>query len=219
MATLQLSWIDPTTGKQFNPTLQTPIALGKNFQLMPAESAGKRVSRIVLADPTVFDYHALIEEYQGELVIIGQNPNAAISINDVRLPSSTIINSDRLQIGSYQILVSLGRTPAVASSISKEWRCDRNLGFLIPKPCGRTDRTGCPHCLGNENYTDPYYYERSQYPGYGNYSRGYWGSSYYSHRDYYHYDLNTNSVDFTEADANSVAMEGDSDYEIDMGAS
>ncbi|PSB04106.1 FHA domain-containing protein [Merismopedia glauca] len=215
---IQLVWTDITTGKQFNPTLETPITLGKNFQGMPAEMSGKRVSRIVLSDPTVAGYHALIDESQGELLVINQNPNATTLINGVSLPSSTIVDGDRLQIGAFEIQVFLTATAPQNSGNTTQWKCDRNLGFLIPKPCGRTDPTGCPHCHGNPNQPDVYY-ERSYYPDYGNYNRGYWGHNYYSQRDYYSYNSNTGNVDFTEADANSVAMENDTDYELDMGAS
>jgi hypothetical protein len=216
---IQLVWTDLATEKLFNPILEIPIALGKNFQGMPAEIAGKRVSRIVLSDPTVADYHALIDESQGELLVINQNPNATSLINGVSLPSSTIVDGDRLQIGAFQIQVFLKASTPKNSSNVAQWKCERNLGFLIPQPCGRTDPNSCPHCHGNPNQPDPYYSDRSYYPSYGNYNRGYWGHNYYSSRSYYYYNSSTGNVDFTEADANSLTMENDTDYELDLGAS
>jgi len=46
-----------------------------------------------------------------------------------------------------------------------------------------------------------------------------WGGNYYHRRDYYFYNTETGSVDFTEADAISLESEFDTDYEQDMGAS
>lgn len=216
---IQLSWTDIATGKQFNPSLATPIALGKNFQAMPTEIAGKRVSRIVLSHPTVAGYHVLIDESDGELLFSTQNPNSFTSINGVSLSSSTIFSGDRLQVGDFEIQIYLTATPSQQQVAPTQWKCQRNLGFLIPKPCGRTDPTNCPHCHGNPNQPDVYQSDRSYYSGYGNYSRGYWGDRYYSDREYYSYDPNTGNIDFTEADANSLEVEESTDYELDLGGS
>jgi hypothetical protein len=76
------------------------------------------------------------------------------------------------------------------------------------------DRTGCKYCKGNvipassnvwnRDY-DPYYYDRSYYPGYG-----YYGGYYGGHHRY---------SDFTDADSSSVAQAQDTDFEQDLGGS
>ena len=59
---------------------------------------------------------------------------------------------------------------------------------------------------------DPYFYGESYYPGYGRYGAGRWGYAYYSGS---HHDPD----DFTEADGESLRVEGDEAWEQDMGAS
>jgi hypothetical protein len=215
---IQLIWTDPNTGERRQPQLETPIAIGRVFTEMPAEIEGKRVSRIVLADDRIANYHALIDVFDNELVITDRNSSSGTLINGVRLPSSTLVNGDRLQIGTIEIEIQSSTIRAQTPAPSGQWTCDRNIGFLIPRTCGRTERTGCPHCGGDPN-NDPYFSDRSYYAGYGSYNRGYWGSTYYSNRDYYVYDPVTGNVDFTEADNASLEMEGDTDFEMDMGAS
>jgi hypothetical protein len=91
--------------------------------------------------------------------------------------------------------------------------CDRMVGFLFKRRCGRTDKTGCPHC--NESYENDYAY----YSEYGNYGSGNWGHNYYQDRDRYYYDPEIGNVDFTEADSISLENESDADFERNMGAS
>lgn len=91
--------------------------------------------------------------------------------------------------------------------------CERMVGFLFKRRCGRTDKTGCPHC--NESYSEDYAY----YGEYGNYRSGNWGDNYYEDRDRYSYDPETGNVDFTEADSVSLDRESDADFERNMGAS
>ena len=62
-------------------------------------------------------------------------------------------------------------------------------------------------------YDDPYFYGGYYYSGYGYYGRGYWGY------DSYHHATHHDSNDFTEADAESLAYEGDEDFENEMGES
>lgn len=88
--------------------------------------------------------------------------------------------------------------------------CDRRVGFLLPRRCGRPSPVGCPYCHNGQLQDDPFfrYSERSLHPDYGNYRAGYWGSGTY----------NGDDVDFTEADAASLETLG-VDFEQDMGAS
>ena len=59
---------------------------------------------------------------------------------------------------------------------------------------------------------DPYFYGSSRYEGYGSYRRGQWGYGYYSQTRH-------DPHDFTEADGESFASEGDEGWEQDMGGS
>lgn len=99
--------------------------------------------------------------------------------------------------------------------------CDRMVGFLFKRRCGRTTTEGCPHCRNGQVAADhdPYFYDYNLYPGYGYYGHGHWGHSYYSHRDRYFYNADNRSVDFTEADAAALEAETDTDYEMDLEAS
>ena len=212
---IQLRWTDPATGEQREPVLQTPIAIGKEFALMPGVLDGNSVSRVVLADEQVADYHALIMLQNEELLIVDQNSRTGIQINGARLPSSSLQDGDRLQIGAYEILVKT----QVGVDTDPEAGCDRMVGFLFKRRCNRTSSVGCPHCNNGELNQDPYLYERSYYPGYGRYDSGYWGSTYYYDRDQYYYNSATGTVDFTEADNASFENEADTDFEQDMGAS
>ncbi|MBU7582259.1 MAG: FHA domain-containing protein [Nostoc sp. TH1S01] len=199
---IQLSWIDPNTGDRREPILETPVAIGKQFDAMPQQIHEQRVSRIVIEDDLIADYHALIDWQNQELTIIDKNTTNAIKINDTQLTHSILQNGDRIQIGTCEIVVNFE---------SPTWECDRMVGFLFKRRCGRTDKTNCPDC--NASYDDDYAY----YPEYGSYR--YWGSSYYHDRDNYSYDPETGNVDFTEADAVSFEIERDSDFETNMGAS
>lgn len=202
---IQLSWIDPNTGERRQPLLQTPVAIGREFSQMPQQSNAERVSRVVIQDDLIADYHALIDWQNQELIIIDQNTSSGIKINGVQLTNGSLKNGDRLQIGSCEIVVNF--------TVATTTECDRMVGFLFKRRCGRTDKTGCPHC--NEYYEEDYAY----YGEYGNYRSGNWGHNYYEDRDRYSYDPETGNVDFTEADSVSLDQESDVDFERNMGAS
>lgn len=203
---IQLSWIVPNTGEHSEPTLETPVAIGRKFAAMPSENNGQRVSRITIEDDLIADYHALIDWQNQNLIIIDQNTDNGIQINGTELTNGSLNNGDRIKIGSCEITVKF--TP-----VTTPGECDRMIGFLFKRRCGRTDTTGCPHC--HPTYEQDYAY----YSGYGNYHSGSWGSSYYYNRDRYEYDSETGNIDFTEADAMSLENEYDTDYETNMGAS
>jgi hypothetical protein len=193
---IQLSWIDPNTEEQREPILATPVAIGKLFSEMPQEIHSQRVSRVAIADDLIADYHALIDWENQQLLITVQNSSTDIKINGVQLTHGSLRDGDRIEIGACKIIVKF-TTPA--------WECDRMVGFLFKRRCGRTDTTDCPDC--NQTYEEDYAY----YPRYGSYRSG-WG------RNYYH-ESETTSVDFTEADALSLESERYADFESDMGAS
>ncbi|HEY9660009.1 MAG TPA: FHA domain-containing protein, partial [Allocoleopsis sp.] len=104
---IQLSWTDPETGTLRQPLLDTPVALGRDFTAMPGVLDGQRVSRVVLADDRVEPFQALIVEQDGELLISNQASRNPLQINDVVLPSSTLLDGDRIQIGAVQVQVIL----------------------------------------------------------------------------------------------------------------
>ncbi|HEY9299826.1 MAG TPA: FHA domain-containing protein, partial [Phormidium sp.] len=112
---IQLSWIDPATGERREPMLETPVALGREFASMPQEIDGNRVARIVLANEQVAEYHALIDVANGELIVVDQNSSTGTLINSVRLPSSTLIDGDRLQIGPYEIQLNPSSSQTTSS--------------------------------------------------------------------------------------------------------
>lgn len=171
---IQLNWTEPTTGKRQQPLLKTPITLGRKFALMPQILAGEKVSRIVLANDQVSDYHALIDFQDGKFLVFDQNSITGTRINGSQLPSSELRNGDRLQIGLYEIAISL---TSVTSSTEDSGRCDRLVGFLFRRRCDRSSRIGCPYCGGNVDNAPYFYQDHSYYPGYGNYNSGYWGSN------------------------------------------
>jgi hypothetical protein len=202
---IQLSWIDSNTGERRQPLLETPVAIGREFSQMPQQSNAERVSRVVIQNDLIADYHALIDWQNQELIIIDQNTSSGIKINGVQLTNGSLRDGDRLEIGLCEIVVNF--------TVSSTTECDRMVGFLFKRRCGRTEKTGCPHC--NESYQDDYAY----YGEYGNYRSGNWGHNYYEDRDRYCYDPETGNVDFTEADSVSLENESDADFERNMGAS
>lgn len=212
---IQLSWTDAETGSPRSPVLSTPIALGREFVLMPSVMEGQRVSRMVLSDDRVEPYHALIVERAGELLITSHG-NAEVSVNGVVLPSSTLIDGDHIQLGPFQIQV---RCSVEQPSPSASGRCNRMVGFLFKRRCDRTSSVGCPYCNQEHEENDSYFYEHRWYSNYGSYHSGQWGYSYYHDRDCYSYNPDTRNVDFTEADSAAFTQEGEIDYEQDVGAS
>ncbi|MDZ7958947.1 MAG: FHA domain-containing protein [Aulosira sp. DedQUE10] len=200
---IQLSWIDPNSEERREPLLETPVVIGRTFQEMPQQIDEQRVSRITIEDDLIADYHALIDWQNQELIISDQNTSSGIKINGVQVTNGILADGDRITIGACEIVVNF--TPTA-------WECDRMVGFLFKRRCGRTDRTDCPYC--EQSYEDDYAF----YSEYGNYRSG-WGRDYYDDRDHYSYDPETGNVDFTEADAVSLEAERDADFESDMGAS
>jgi pSer/pThr/pTyr-binding forkhead associated (FHA) protein len=108
---IQLSWDDPVTGERREPTLGVPIALGRDFNGMPAQIQGRAVSRMVLNSLEVSRFHVLIDMDGGELVAIDQNSSNGTFVNGNRVAGNTrafLANGDSLQIGPYQIALSFG---------------------------------------------------------------------------------------------------------------
>jgi hypothetical protein len=70
---IQLSWDNPATRQRREPTLAIPIALGREFNAMPAQIQGRPVSRMILNSLEVSRFHVLIDTDNGALVVIDQN--------------------------------------------------------------------------------------------------------------------------------------------------
>lgn len=85
---IQLIWTNAATGDRLQPVLETPVALGSDFDQMPAELDGRRVARIVLADQRISPYHALIQERKGELLVA-----TVATIIRVFIPGRVLSNS------------------------------------------------------------------------------------------------------------------------------
>lgn len=214
---IQLQQTHLSTGVAKVSILETPIALGRSGDRIPPTLNGKPLARLLLPDESVAEYHALIVERGGQLVVIDQNSKAGLRVNSVPTTDSPLQSRDFIQIGPYQIEVDLN--PPDTDFPDTAGECDRTVGFLVRKRCGRRLRAGCPNCDGAHENNDPYYYDRSYYPGYGYYGSGHWGYNHYYYRDSYSYNPETGNVDFTEADGASLGRELDADFEQDMGAS
>ncbi|NJL00669.1 MAG: FHA domain-containing protein [Spirulinaceae cyanobacterium SM2_1_0] len=123
--------------------------------------------------------------------------------------------------GQSPPVAGLASQAAAGAAPSPGMPCDRLVGFLFPRRCGRTSREHCPHCQGGEIDDDPYFLasERSIYPNYGYYGGSSWGSEYTE-------DLTpaeaqpgeASNYDFTEADAAAFAVTS-TDFEQDLDAS
>ena len=237
---IQLIYTDPSSQTALRPVLETPIAIGSAFSEMPNLLAGDRVSRITLNHPRIAPYHLLLVISQRRLQAIDQNTSAGILVNGQPQQMVYLNEGDRLQVGPCEIQVRIidptttaptesvsipANSPSFEASITTAPRqpsphrlarvstegCERRVGFLFPRRCGRLSPAGCSHCDNGRIPDEPYFYwaeERSLYPNYGNYAARGWG-----HRAYPGAE-----VDFTEADAASLERLGE-DFEQDMGAS
>lgn len=212
---VKLIWQDPHLQQTFQPILETPIALGREFAQMPAMLNGERVSRVVLSDPLIAEFHATIEERENELIIIDVNGTETLTINGILCSQGRLQNGDRLSILSLEIEVLIIEESSAVQrqqpNIESSETCQRLVGFLIPRRCGRTTSENCPYCQGNMMDTDPYFMqpEHSLYPDYGVYDQ-------LAVELQQNYDINR--MDFTEADAMAFE-ETDIDFEQDMDAS
>ncbi|PSB03882.1 hypothetical protein C7B76_32330, partial [filamentous cyanobacterium CCP2] len=112
---IQLAWDDPATGERRSPTLTVPIAFGREFARMPDMLNGQRVARIVLESGQVSRFHALIAQDGAGLVITDQNSANGVFVNGNRQARSFLTTGDVIQIGPYQISVTMGASVAPAS--------------------------------------------------------------------------------------------------------
>lgn len=287
---IQLRWVDPTTGQEKQPRLETPVLFGSSMTAMPDTLNGQAASRMVLDHEQVSPFHAVIEVVGGQLHISDHNSFQGTKVNRVARASQALKAGDRIQIGPFEILLSLpsAGTPQLpssnveaanaeaanadatppplpnasaeaelsgqseisnplvagvggfvaplnggasnsaqsdddesASGMGADGTCNKQVGFLIKRRCGRTTPAGCKFCRNGQVKLDQSLYadDYNLYPNYGSYRGSYWGSNYYYNRDRYYYDSSNRRVDFTEADGASFEDESDQDYEMDLDAS
>lgn len=137
---IQLSWDDPATGERRSPTLTLPVAFGREFARMPSTLNDQRVARIVLDSGQVSRFHALIEPDGSGVVITDQNSANGVVVNGNRQGRSFLANGDTIQIGPYQITVTLAAiapAPAPAprsSTILFHPETDEPVAALPPQP-------------------------------------------------------------------------------------
>ncbi|GAC1461380.1 MAG: hypothetical protein NVS2B14_07120 [Chamaesiphon sp.] len=132
---IRLSWEDPTTGEQREPTLNAPIGLGREFAQIPAEINGRRVSRMVLNSVEVSRFHVLIDVEQDRLIALDQNSSNGTLVNGQRLTRSFLGNGDTVQLGPYHITVEfVGSTPTVPSLPASNSQILFNLETNLPDP-------------------------------------------------------------------------------------
>lgn len=133
---IQLSWDNPATGERREPTLAIPIALGRDFNAMPAQIQGRPVSRMVLNSLEVSRFHVLIDTESSALVVIDQNSSNGTFVNGNRIATNgrkLLAHGDSLQIGPYQIAIAFGvRTQLSASSKNSQIVFNPNTGLPDP---------------------------------------------------------------------------------------
>jgi hypothetical protein len=214
--------VDPDTRELQESILETPIAIGSDAAQLPENFGTRSMAHLVVTGAQVAGFHALITEANQRLTVTEQGNNC-IWVNAVPTPNTALQDGDTLRVGEVNLQVqtnfALGGDAAGMAAGLGEGGCDRQIGFLIKRRCGRTSAVGCNYCDNGRRTTDPYYDDYAGYPGYGRYDSGYWGHSYYYDRDRYYYDPNRDNVDFTDADNASLGDERDVDYEEAMGAS
>jgi pSer/pThr/pTyr-binding forkhead associated (FHA) protein len=104
---IRLSWDEPATGERREPTLNLPVAIGREFAQLPTEIGGRRVSRLVFNSLQVSRFHVLIDLEQGQLVVTDQNSSNGTFVNGQPQKRAIIENGDSVQVGPYHINLSL----------------------------------------------------------------------------------------------------------------
>ncbi len=107
---LQLRWTDPNTQQVRSPTLETPIAFGREFGEMPSAFKGKAIRRMVLASDAVIPFHAILAEHKGRLVISDRQEGTGTLVNGKAGSIQPVNDGDRLTIGPFEITVTLLET-------------------------------------------------------------------------------------------------------------
>lgn len=221
---VQLTWIEIESEQKRSPTFETPIAIGRTFGLMPSNLEGNRVSRLVIDGSDIFDYHALLLEKDGQLEIQPRRSQVKVNGELCSQDFCLLREGDRVQIGSYEIEITAIESDVIEPSLfpPETVGCQRIVGVLFPRRCGRLSVEGCPHCGGAEIDAefdqecdgDPYFMsgERSLYENYGDYRSAEWVDEAEMEELG---ETEKIGFDFTEADA--IALEAEAgDFERDL---
>jgi pSer/pThr/pTyr-binding forkhead associated (FHA) protein len=100
-------WEDPATGERREPLLTVPIALGREFERLPAEIDGQRVSRVVLNSLEVSRYHALITSDGNRSIVLDRDSSNGVLVNGQQQTQCEIVPGDTIQIGNYHISIAI----------------------------------------------------------------------------------------------------------------
>lgn len=106
---VQLSWEDPASQEQQQESFDLPLAIGKQERNIPNTlDSGESLSKVILVSKEISRYHALIRWVDGQLMLTDRSTNGTF-VNGELLQQSTqpIKNGDTLQIGPYQILITV----------------------------------------------------------------------------------------------------------------
>jgi len=109
---VQLTWTDPNTQQVRSPTLEPPIAFGREFSEMPSALKGIAVRRMVLAGDQVAPFHAIIAEHKGHLVISDRQGGTKTFVNGTVDSIQRVNNGDTITIGPFEIVVALLTSPS-----------------------------------------------------------------------------------------------------------
>lgn len=143
-------WEDPATGERKEPLLTVPIALGREFERLPAEIDGQRVCRVVLNSLEVSRYHALIAIEQDRLVILDRDSSNGVIVNGQQQTHSDIEPGDTIQLGNYQLSIAIPSNPQPITTPASQSQIRFNAVTNRPDP-----RITTPPVLPVNNFLDP----------------------------------------------------------------
>jgi pSer/pThr/pTyr-binding forkhead associated (FHA) protein len=132
---IRLMWEDPVTGERKEPLLNVPIALGREFERLPATLDGNRVCRIVLNSLEVSRYHASIEiEHDRSIVVVDRGSSNGTIVNGEKQTRAPISPGDIIQIGNYQIAIAIPSNPQPISTPASQSQIGFNAVTNRPDP-------------------------------------------------------------------------------------
>lgn len=117
MIKIRLSWQDPVSGRQRQPLLNLPVALGSAFEQMPTQINGLAVSRMVIADNEVSGFQLLLIALADQLYAIDSPLSAGTFVNQALVRQRQLIRGgDRLRLGQVEIGLQILREPGSKQS-------------------------------------------------------------------------------------------------------
>lgn len=143
MMKLRLLWTDPVSQRPRHPLLNTPVALGSTFRSMPVEISGKSVSRMVIGDRQVQDFHALLVEIDQEIYLIDNLGQTYINQQPVQ-GQAQLNSGDRIRIGSTEIQFQIIPPPGSRPSGTQTTRLQ-----AIPGGLNQSSQSWSPNSNGN----------------------------------------------------------------------